>query len=373
MQPRTGAPLRIAFITVGDLSRQTGGYLYHAQVHARLRDAGHTVNELVLSPDATWDAQRACDAASADAAIAQADVVLVDALACLAAAPALPRWHAERLMVAMVHELPTIADPALSMVPDIVAAEQTLLNHADHVVTVSAANAALLLERGVAPERISIAAPGSDRMSYAPLDTRFDTHPDLSEEHVHALCVAQWIPRKGIDVLVRAWKQASAAPAAEYSDPGMLHLVGERHADPAYTAEIDALIGDDASIIVHGALSDDDLQVLWYHMHIFVLPSRAEGYGMVFAEALLHAVPVIATNVGPIPDIVGDAGVLVPVDDVDALAAVLRDWMDDRGGWHVRGELAADRSRHLPRWSDTAAAVENALATATLLRHPPTP
>ncbi len=370
MHPRTGAPLHVAFVTVGDLARQTGGYLYHARVHALLREAGHTITDCILSPDASWDAQRQCDASLADAAIAQTDVVLVDALACLAAAPALPRWHTERLIVAMVHELPTAADPALADVPDIVAAERTLLDHADHVITVSAFNAALLYERGVAPEHLSIAAPGSDRLPFSDRDSTGAASANRGDLQV--LCLAQWIPRKGIDVLVQAWQQALSNLPADTPSP-TLHLVGERTADTPYTAQVDARIANDATIRVHGALSDADLEALWPQIDLFVLPSRAEGYGMVYAEALLRGVPVIATDVGPIPEVVGDGGLLVPVDDVDALTAALRMLLMEPEQRRALAVLAAARGRQLPRWSDTAAAIENALATAMLFLNPPAP
>jgi len=55
-----------------------------------------------------------------------------------------------------------------------------------------------------------------------------------------------------------------------------------------------------------------------------VLPSRFEGYGMAYAEAIAHGVPVVGTTAGAIPETVpAGAGVLVPPDDIDALAATL--------------------------------------------------
>jgi glycosyltransferase involved in cell wall biosynthesis len=56
---------------------------------------------------------------------------------------------------------------------------------------------------------------------------------------------------------------------------------------------------------------------------VFVLPSRVETFGMVLLEAFVAELPVIASSVGGIPEVLGDAGKLYPVDDVNALAALM--------------------------------------------------
>ncbi len=56
---------------------------------------------------------------------------------------------------------------------------------------------------------------------------------------------------------------------------------------------------------------------------VFVVPSRWEGFGRVAVEAMLAGVPVIASDVGGLPEVLGDAGILAPVDDERALAAAI--------------------------------------------------
>ena len=74
------------------------------------------------------------------------------------------------------------------------------------------------------------------------------------------------------------------------------------------------------------------LAALYAASDLFVLPSRYEGFGMAYAEAIAHGLPVIGTTAGAIPDTVpAAAGVLVPPDDVAALAAALRRLIENAG------------------------------------------
>src|SRR6202040_2710061 len=102
---------------------------------------------------------------------------------------------------------------------------------------------------------------------------------------------------------------------------------------PATAAALDADIlhhGLGERIAVLGAVTDDRLAELHANADLFVLPSRHEGYGIAFAEAIAHGLPVIGTTAGAIPDTVPDgAGILVPPDDVAALAAALRSMIAD--------------------------------------------
>ncbi|MGX6607502.1 glycosyltransferase family 4 protein [Micromonosporaceae bacterium Da 78-11] len=159
------------------------------------------------------------------------------------------------------------------------------------------------------------------------------------------LCVARITPRKGQDLLVAALQQhlaeldwdctfvgAPSHPVA-HTDP-RIHFTG-----PRVGAELDAA---------------------YAHADLLVLPSRAETYGMVVTEALARGLPVLATEVGGVPEALGRApdgavpGRLIPPDDPAALAAGLRDWLSDpelRANWRA---AARGRRETLPRWDATA-------------------
>ncbi len=338
--------LRVAFVTVGDTSRLTGGYLYHACVFAGLRAEGIEVEEFVASGASTREQEAAAPWLGSRLDPRRFDVVVVDALARIVCAPWLDSWREARPLVAMVHELPSIAAVTRHGNTWEQKYEEPLL-HADGLITVSNHGRSILQSRGVPGERIHVVPPGFDRLSL-PNTTAQRSVPDTL---VRALCVAQWIPRKGILELVRAWT-ARERPGA------VLELIGETDADHAYAASVRATIADssDASITVSGPVDDATLEAAYAAADLFVLPSRYEGYGIVYAEALAHGLPVIACDVGPIPELVGtEAVLLVPPGDARALERTLNVLLGDPALRDRMSVAAHRRAQHLPRWDDTVA------------------
>lgn len=338
--------MKVAMLTVGNVQRRTGGYLYHAQVYPLLHSLGIHIDEIILS---------AADVASQQRAMVPInpsiyDAIMVDALARTAVAPYLDIWRKDCPVVAMVHELPSVAT-------GVDAADEAPLLRADALIAVSTDGQQRLIDRGVDLRRIIIASPGCDRLGAPPV-RRVAQPPQV-------LCVAQWIPRKGLDTLIAAWQRV-AHPEA------VLHMYGERDADQAYTQQIDGLIAtarqSGAHIVVHGSVTDDAIIAAYQQATLFVLPSRFEGYGMVFAEALWAGVPVVACDAGPVAQLVGPGGVTVPVDDVDALAQQLTMLLHHHDQLSALAQAAYHRGQELPRWRDTALAWQQAIGLAIKMR-----
>ena len=111
--------------------------------------------------------------------------------------------------------------------------------------------------------------------------------------------------------------------------------------------------GDRISIL--GAVSVEALADLYARSDVFVLASRFEGFGMAYAEALAHGLPIVGTTGGAIPDTVpAEAGLLVEPDNVDALALALKKMIESRD---VRDRLASGARRIAliqPTWADSA-------------------
>jgi glycosyltransferase involved in cell wall biosynthesis len=233
------------------------------------------------------------------------------------------------------------------------------LLRADWLIAVSRHGADILAGRGVPRERIMVASGGYDR-----IQMREGLRPSRpSPAGARALCVAQWIPRKGIVELVRAWGKA-AGPA------DLLELVGEIDADPQYAQAVRAAIAaTGAQVIVRGAVGDTELEESYAKADLFALPTRYEGYGMALAEALAHNLPVVSCAIGPIPELLGpNAGLLVPPGDEAALARALAQLIGDPSLRAQMATAARARAAELPTWDDTSGRVANALSAAIVSR-----
>lgn len=329
-------PYTIGFLTVGDPHRLTGGYLYHREVFRRWRAQGHRVDEIVLGPADVDGQLAAAPQAGSRISVDRYDAIIVDALARAVVAPWLEYWRTRRPLLALIHELPAVAGASDPREREW---EQALLR-AHILVTVSDDGAATLIARGADPNRLIVASGGCDRL--LPLLPVNCTREPL------IIAVGQWIPRKNLGTLVRAWGKAAV-------NGWQLALIGETTADPTYAAEVwHAVRHCPAPVLVRGTLSDDELAHLYARASVFALPSRFEGYGLVFAEALTCGLPVIAGAVGPVPALVGNGGLLVPPDDESALAAALHRIAIDTTLRQRLSAAARQRAHTLPRWDDTA-------------------
>ena len=329
--------MRVAFVTVGDTDRLTGGYLYNRCLLDGLAENGVRMDHVV--PCGADPAEQAVASAGFNDALEPAgfDVLVVDALARIVVAPHLDGWRSVRPVVALVHELPGVADPTTA---ERERPFEGPLLRSDRLVAVSGHGEKVLLDRGVPAGRVAVVRPGFDGLEPYPFGARV-------RETTRVLCVAQWIPRKGVLDLVRAWR-------AEERPGAVLDLVGETDADAGYAAEVLEAASEDPSVLVRGPVDDATLAGLYASADLFALPSRYEGYGIVYAEALSFGLPVVACDVGPVPEVTGrEAALLVPPGDTDALSGALGRLLSDTGLRQKMSEAALRRAASLPRWRET--------------------
>jgi glycosyltransferase involved in cell wall biosynthesis len=154
------------------------------------------------------------------------------------------------------------------------------------------------------------------------------------------LFVGNFTRRKGLDTLLAALSEAG--------EGFELHVVTN---DP---------VENRPAVHVHRGLAPggDALLERYRQAHALVLPTRADAVPWVVVEAMAAGLPVIASPVGAIPELVGDAGILVPADDAPALAAALVRLRDEAG---LAGELSGRARRRAEERYDQARQVPELL------------
>lgn len=335
----------VTFAVPGDLATPTGGYAYDRRMIAELGRLGWKVNVIGLGDD--FPRPSSATRASAQrrlADVAKGEPIVIDGLAFGVLPEAAAQLRLRHPLIAIVHH-PLALETGLGAAEaaGLHASEQAALAAAARVVTSSAATArALVADYNVPADRITVAPPGTDRAPVA---------PGSKDGIVRLLAVGSIVPRKGYDVLI-----AALAMLADL--PWRLVIAGDRSRDLAAAARLDrdivrCQLGDRIKVL--GAVSPEQVSELYAAADLFVLASRFEGYGMVYAEAIMRGLPVVGTTAGAIPETVpAGAGVLVPPDDAATLALALRRLIENPDERRRLAASARAAAARLPAWEDSA-------------------
>ena len=163
-------------------------------------------------------------------------------------------------------------------------------------------------------------------------------------------CVGRLVPEKGLDTLLRAL-------AENRTVRWHLMVVGDGP-DRERLERLASELRLAARVRWMGALPPEEVPKIWPELDVLVHPSRAvptwaESSGQVVAEAMAHEVAVVGTSAGATPEMIGDAGLVVPPDDPAALAAALRRLATEAAR---RPFAQAGRARAMRFFSDDAVA-----------------
>ena len=193
----------------------------------------------------------------------------------------------------------------------------------DHVVTVSESSKRDIIERlGIAEHQISVVYQGVE------LDRFFPNPISPSQPHTHKpyiFCVSGDSPNKNVSTLIQSYASLPNAIRGKYR----LLLSGNVEKSQQLHALIKKLNLENR-IEFTGIVSDEHLAQLYKEAAVFVFPSLYEGFGLPVLEAMACGCPVITSNTSSLPEVVGDAGLLVDPTDPSAIKEAIEKVLTDQ-------------------------------------------
>lgn len=162
---------------------------------------------------------------------------------------------------------------------------------------------------------------------------------------------------KGHDVLIRAF-----ADIKRKHPEAVLTIVGDGEKREKYEMLISSL-GLENKVRLTGWLPQEKVKKELERASIFVFPSRNEGFGIALLEAMSCGLPVIASRIGGIPEVVsGTNAILVPPDDPSVLSSVLSDKLSDLEWQRVACRSSRQRAEHFS-WDTAVSGYEDVFAS----------
>jgi glycosyltransferase involved in cell wall biosynthesis len=226
--------------------------------------------------------------------------------------------------------------------------ERALAHRAARIIAITESLARFQVERvGLPAKKVEVIHYGLDDLPQA----WGENPPDpVSPDTPVLLCVCRLEPQKGVDVAIRALREIPGA---------QLVVLGEG----PQRGELEQLARElDLPVYLPGRVPD---VAAWLRRaDLLVHPVRWEGFGLALLEAMLASLPIVATKVSSIPEIVvdGETGLLVPPDDPGALAAAVNRVLADPSDYGERGRARARNDFSIAKMADrTLAVYETAL------------
>lgn len=190
-------------------------------------------------------------------------------------------------------------------------------------------------------ERITVVPPGLETrwLEQVPPETLEQIRARLKLPARYFLFVSTLEPRKGLDTLIGAFHDIARQVAED------LVLVGQRG------WYVERIVGNVETAGLSGRVhlaeyvDQADLPGVYRMATAFVFPSRYEGFGLTPLEAMACGTPVISSNAASLPEVVGDAGVLLPPEDKPGFANAMRALARDPARRDELGRRGAARAR----------------------------
>jgi len=255
--------------------------------------------------------------------------------------------------------------------PEYFTARQRLVYRLTHILALRTARVALSISESTKRDLIRFFHCEPGRIVVTPLaaDEHFSPQPpevvtaikrkySLPENYV--LYVGTNKPHKNLVRLVQAWQAVNLKSHPPKGTGGRLpnvKLVIAGHWDIRYSGarQVAEELGLEDSVIFVGPVDDADLPALYSGAELFAFPSQYEGFGLPVLEAMACGTPVICSNVSSLPEVSGEAAILIDPLDIEAIAKAIEHVLIDAAlGRDLRENGLAQAARF--SWKQTAQA-----------------
>lgn len=179
---------------------------------------------------------------------------------------------------------------------------------------------------GIGAERITV-IPLSVAPEFRPVPSGGGVHQRHAVHQPYVLYVGNFLPHKNLLRLIQAFAELPEAVRRDCS----LVLVGDCAGERRSILDEACRLGIEGRVVLTGVVDDVDLPALYAGCEAFVMPSLDEGFGLPAVEAMACGAPVIVSDRASLPEVVGDAALLVDPLRVEAIGAALAAVLSDRG------------------------------------------
>lgn len=234
------------------------------------------------------------------------------------------RWH-ERLLIKRWHAF-------LGM-------QKKVVKQLRNVVTVSdCSRQDIARDFGLQPAGISLVYNGIDTTEFRPM-------PDVMRRPKRLMATASAdAPLKGLRYLLRAYAQLLSR------HPDLELLLVSKPQPGGKTEQLVASLGIGDKVQFVNGISTEDMVRYYAEATIAVVPSVYEGFGLPAGEAMACGVPVVSTDGGALPEVVGEAGVIVPAKSAEALATAIDSLLADSEQRRLMSEAGRRRIEEKFSW-----------------------
>ncbi len=181
----------------------------------------------------------------------------------------------------------------------------------------------LIQHLGIPEERISVVYEGIDHSLFQPVSHRIYNYP-------YILFVGSEQPRKNFTTLLKAFSQLKSEPRFKELKLVKVGSAGGQETDfRNQTIGVIESLNLSSEVIFTNFVPEADLPAYYSGAEVFVLPTLYEGFGFPVLEAMACACPVITSNTSSLPEVAGEAGIMVDPHNTDSLAQAMRQVLTD--------------------------------------------